>query len=210
MKVSVTTIDLAELDVDLLLVPIAQAPGPDVRDMLENATGGSSRLAEADIKGEKDEVTLLYRGGRRAHRVGVFGMGKKGDIDAEVLRKVGAAGAKLSRKVLAETVAIHVPETDLDGETVSQALVEGFVLGGYRFDRYRTTDTDPRSEVQRLVLHAGDQERASRRGAERGRIIARSEEHTSELQSRGHLVCRLLLEKKKLHIRTRGIGRSYE
>src|SRR5207253_10564620 len=27
--------------------------------------------------------------------------------------------------------------------------------------------------------------------------IWRSEEHTSELQSRGHLVCRLLLEKKK-------------
>src|SRR5690625_7023834 len=28
----------------------------------------------------------------------------------------------------------------------------------------------------------------------------RSEEHTSELQSRGHLVCRLLLEKKKKSI----------
>src|SRR5690625_6062201 len=28
----------------------------------------------------------------------------------------------------------------------------------------------------------------------------RSEEHTSELQSRGHLVCRLLLEKKKAHM----------
>src|SRR5687768_17932347 len=28
---------------------------------------------------------------------------------------------------------------------------------------------------------------------------ARSEEHTSELQSRLHLVCRLLLEKKKAH-----------
>src|SRR5690625_1306782 len=27
--------------------------------------------------------------------------------------------------------------------------------------------------------------------------VLRSEEHTSELQSRGHLVCRLLLEKKK-------------
>src|SRR5690625_6156624 len=27
--------------------------------------------------------------------------------------------------------------------------------------------------------------------------LGRSEEHTSELQSRGHLVCRLLLEKKK-------------
>src|SRR5690625_5887407 len=28
-------------------------------------------------------------------------------------------------------------------------------------------------------------------------VQERSEEHTSELQSRGHLVCRLLLEKKK-------------
>src|SRR5690625_6355679 len=28
-------------------------------------------------------------------------------------------------------------------------------------------------------------------------LLERSEEHTSELQSRGHLVCRLLLEKKK-------------
>src|SRR5437870_11229313 len=27
-------------------------------------------------------------------------------------------------------------------------------------------------------------------------VLSRSEEHTSELQSRGHLVCRLLLEKK--------------
>src|SRR5690554_7650310 len=31
------------------------------------------------------------------------------------------------------------------------------------------------------------------------RIVLRSEEHTSELQSRPHLVCRLLLEKKKTH-----------
>src|SRR5690625_6830166 len=30
-------------------------------------------------------------------------------------------------------------------------------------------------------------------------IEDRSEEHTSELQSRGHLVCRLLLEKKNEH-----------
>src|SRR3712207_8194873 len=34
-------------------------------------------------------------------------------------------------------------------------------------------------------------------GQVRGRGLARSEEHTSELQSRQYLVCRLLLEKKK-------------
>src|SRR5690625_7053442 len=41
----------------------------------------------------------------------------------------------------------------------------------------------------------------------------RSEEHTSELQSRGHLVCRLLLEKKK-HKRKRyltaAVARNHE
>src|SRR3712207_7306672 len=34
------------------------------------------------------------------------------------------------------------------------------------------------------------------------RLFRRSEEHTSELQSRQYLVCRLLLEKKKNHRKT--------
>src|SRR5215208_2730586 len=45
------------------------------------------------------------------------------------------------------------------------------------------------------VVEAGPVGEQQRRGGDR------SEEHTSELQSRGHLVCRLLLEKKN-HART--------
>src|SRR5256884_792284 len=42
---------------------------------------------------------------------------------------------------------------------------------------------------------------ASDHGVRLGRFApSRSEEHTSELQSRLHLVCRLLLEKKKSHV----------
>src|SRR5437899_7845345 len=40
-------------------------------------------------------------------------------------------------------------------------------------------------------------EAAVRHAAARDRTARRSEEHTSELQSLRHLVCRLLLEKKK-------------
>src|SRR5687768_18238140 len=69
---------------------------------------------------------------------------------------------------------------------------------------FRSRGTQPRS--------AGDSVRreiARRRGVSRARqgsvgtplgnrgVKPRSEEHTSELQSRLHLVCRLLLEKKK-------------
>src|SRR2546422_4344162 len=39
-----------------------------------------------------------------------------------------------------------------------------------------------------------------------GRVHGRSEEHTSELQSRLHLVCRLLLEKKKRKSKQPGGG----
>src|SRR5690606_40424028 len=39
--------------------------------------------------------------------------------------------------------------------------------------------------------------------SERGMVAERSEEHTSELQSRENLVCRLLLEKKKTKQTTR-------
>src|SRR2546422_4692482 len=59
----------------------------------------------------------------------------------------------------------------------------------------------PYTTLFRSYLRAGDDEDA-RPVSDRGEPVRRrrhhrSEEHTSELQSRLHLVCRLLLEKKK-------------
>src|SRR3712207_6955233 len=47
------------------------------------------------------------------------------------------------------------------------------------------------------VLHRDLTEVEVRDGTQGCVVVARSEEHTSELQSRQYLVCRLLLEKKK-------------
>src|SRR2546421_8925548 len=49
----------------------------------------------------------------------------------------------------------------------------------------------------RHAIHRRDRRRAAERAATRVVAECRSEEHTSELQSRSDLVCRLLLEKKK-------------
>src|SRR3712207_6895469 len=49
----------------------------------------------------------------------------------------------------------------------------------------------------RLFVSSVDPSLSRRAAALRGILGARSEEHTSELQSRQYLVCRLLLEKKK-------------
>src|SRR3712207_8258062 len=64
-------------------------------------------------------------------------------------------------------------------------------------------DGGPRAVPVALAQHAVRRQKAALpRGAHRGR----SEEHTSELQSRQYLVCRLLLEKKKKTIETLNIA----
>src|SRR3712207_7585073 len=52
-------------------------------------------------------------------------------------------------------------------------------------------------ELGAVFLEAGGWERPHWYEAN-AHLVARSEEHTSELQSRQYLVCRLLLEKKKI------------
>src|ERR1039458_10460707 len=64
--------------------------------------------------------------------------------------------------------------------------------GGVDVARQRELHADGRGALAILrahALHAGDRRELALEG--------RSEEHTSELQSLRHLVCRLLLEKKK-------------
>src|SRR5439155_11404144 len=51
--------------------------------------------------------------------------------------------------------------------------------------------------------------RVNCRRADDSRSAWRSEEHTSELQSRGHLVCRLLLEKKNSHSQIATVHNEY-
>src|SRR5438105_8344697 len=54
-----------------------------------------------------------------------------------------------------------------------------------------------RSRIRRLLITSSRWRTAPLPSIFGGRVSRRSEEHTSELQSRVDLVCRLLLEKKK-------------
>src|SRR3989449_6945956 len=75
-------------------------------------------------------------------------------------------------------------DVDLSQKGVEEARAAGRLLksGGYAFDLAFTSVL--KRAIRTLWLALDELDR-------------RSEEHTSELQSRLHLVCRLLLEKKK-------------
>src|SRR6266702_8695934 len=65
------------------------------------------------------------------------------------------------------------------------------------FNDTATTEIYTLSLHDALPISCASAQPGGRSGTRRARWRRRSEEHTSELQSRGQLVCRLLLEKKK-------------
>src|SRR2546430_5459842 len=67
-------------------------------------------------------------------------------------------------------------------------------------DRPRNSAADSAFHADSAILAAiVERDAAERRGGAGTQTSGRSEEHTSELQSQSNLVCRLLLEKKKIH-----------
>src|SRR3712207_7366657 len=79
-----------------------------------------------------------------------------------------------------DVAAVEEHGAAVDAKRAGQAVDESALAGAVRAD-----------EADALARGQGKAHRFKRREA------ARSEEHTSELQSRQYLVCRLLLEKKK-------------
>src|SRR5258708_26645929 len=71
--------------------------------------------------------------------------------------------------------------------------IEGFVKAGTRPDIDLAQARTDAANARVVLIDAQNTYQTSK---------ARSEEHTSELQSPDHLVCRLLLEKKNKHKKT--------
>src|SRR2546421_1443601 len=122
--------------------------------------------------------------------------------DAPLLRKIPASGEELPLIGLGTSRTFEVGESSAERAPLRQVL-EGFFASGARL-----IDTSPMYGTAEAVLGelmTPDMHRRAflatkvwTRGARSGiEQMTRSEEHTSELQSRSDLVCRLLLEKKK-------------
>src|SRR2546422_1492356 len=83
------------------------------------------------------------------------------------------------------TLFRSLEQLDLDAHALEPGP-HGLELGGHGPDAEGGFDLPPGPREREHVVE----------------VDARSEEHTSELQSRLHLVCRLLLEKKKQNHKT--------
>src|SRR5690625_4938107 len=130
-------------------------------------------------------------------------MSKSHNIDAEV------ADALRQMRRISNTARMETHRSLRQGRNALRRMDTGELVGAYRqevVDRRIHGIEDTRweslaTELERRELREAAEE-ARRRAPYDHHDATRSEEHTSELQSRGHLVCRLLLEKKKEQVQT--------
>src|SRR3712207_7805974 len=158
---------------DQLVEERHEAPRPGAVDEAVVRAAGLERLAhghqcgDADAPGDEDVSGLAV-------------------VEGEVLQRLG------DRHLLSSPEVVHVGRAApaLPGQLYTEdqlGAVTAHAHDGVRADVGATVDVDPDVDVAP----------GSRRRLEPLRLEDRSEEHTSELQSRQYLVCRLLLEKKK-------------
>ena len=80
MKVSITTLPLSELDVDLLIFPIAEGETQERLKALSQDLSVAVRYATEDFKGKIDDAVLVYPERARAKRLALVGMGAAGTL----------------------------------------------------------------------------------------------------------------------------------
>ncbi|MFV1981736.1 MAG: M17 family peptidase N-terminal domain-containing protein, partial [Rhodothermia bacterium] len=135
MKIVVTYRPARDVGTDLLIVPVAQH---GVRRTLTTLIARFRLRGEhsiRDFSGKENESLLLYGGRSGPKRVAFVGLGATPE-DRESVRRAAAKGASVAKDLEVGSVAWDLQS----GEAALSArdVVEGFVLGGYRFERYRT------------------------------------------------------------------------
>ena len=129
----------------------------------ELGRGLSNMLAANLIKGKSGEVKTVV--GKKGAIAFIFGLGNRGELNAETLRKAGGGVSKACNANKINSVSFLVP-VDAKDDYMSQAAAEGLVLGSYQFNEFKTTDDDP-FEMKDATIVGGN-----KKAVEKGTIIA--------------------------------------
>jgi leucyl aminopeptidase len=130
-------------------------------------------LAAEKFEGKPGQVSHLYTEGRMgAARVLVVGLGPRRLSDAEVVRRSTSAAVRRARDLGAASVAVHMPADGLSARARAQAIVEGALLGTYRFDKYLREKNGKAVQALSVIEPDGRQRAAVREGVRVGEIGA--------------------------------------
>jgi len=137
-------------------------------------------IASGDFQGKRNEILVLYPNGAiPAKRVIVVGLGKAEKFTRDVVRQAASSAAQKARDLGVthlHTILHGAGTGGLAPEQAAEAVVEGTLLGLYRFDELKTKLDDNKPDIATLTLIESDRKRkaAIKSGANIGQIIAES------------------------------------
>ena len=126
----------------------------------ELGRGLSNMLAANLIKGKSGEVKTVV--GKKGAIAFIFGLGNRGELNAETLRKAGGGVSKACNANKINSVSFLVP-VDAKDDYMSQAAAEGLMLGSYQFNEFKTTDKDP-FEMKDATIVGGNKQAVAKGG----------------------------------------------
>ncbi|MBN2003556.1 MAG: leucyl aminopeptidase [Anaerolineae bacterium] len=137
-------------------------------------------IASGDFQGKSNEILILYPNGAiPAKRIIVVGLGKLDKFTRDVACQAASTAAQKARDLgvtRLHTVLHGAGTGGLTPEQAAEAIVEGTLLGLYRFRELKTQYDDVKPEFETLILVESDAKRKSaiKNGAHAGQIIAES------------------------------------
>ncbi|MHB8512730.1 MAG: leucyl aminopeptidase [Actinomycetota bacterium] len=142
---------------DLLTLPVFNdsKPGPGAAEVAALlGTTLKELLASEQIKGDLGDCVVLPTYGRlTARKVAFIGMGSQKRVGVFEVRRAGAVVARKTNG--AKIVGTLIPAA-VKGEESLRAFAEGFLLGSYKFDRYKNGGSKNGATSVTDVLIAGE------------------------------------------------------
>jgi leucyl aminopeptidase len=160
---------LGSLPCDALAVglfePVGKFAGPVAALDRALGKGLQQTLSEEGFTGALGRTVVLHTYGRLApRRLIIVGLGPEKSQTPEAVRTAAAAVARQALETRLQHIALApLAERDARLRLLTQARVEGILLGAYRFDRYKSAAARPLTRTDLLI---GD--RAQQKSAERG------------------------------------------
>ncbi|MQF83062.1 leucyl aminopeptidase, partial [SAR202 cluster bacterium AD-802-E10_MRT_200m] len=174
-----------DIDADALVVNLFQseeAISPLFQD-LDIALNGiiTTLIRDQEIDGKIGKTSLIYTLGLLpVRRVLIVGLGKRKDFNLDVLRRETAEACRSLRRLRLKKIGFVTSDANLQltsfsNEELACTVTEGCLLGLYRFDQYKTKNTDQSdSDIENVLIvdeHVANT-RALKRGVKVGSIIA--------------------------------------
>jgi leucyl aminopeptidase len=159
MRLSTTHARITEIGCDLLVLGLAEGDADKSGEVgrLDAPMGGLLReqIGRRRFRGAEGESVLIDTHGRLPSRaVLLLGLGPKSELNEEVWRRAGGRSRALADAERAKRAAAYVPLSRAS-ESCGEAFAEGFLLAGYRFDRYKAA-SDRGSGAEELILGTED------------------------------------------------------